>query len=50
MVDGWAKDGVKPLIYINPYFANLNTAEFADIEIRNDYFTEGAYKGYFVKN
>lgn len=23
MVSGWAKDGVKPMIYINPYFANL---------------------------
>lgn len=50
MVDEWEQDGVKPLVYINPYFANLNTAEFADIEIRHDYFTEGAYKGYFVKN
>ena len=23
MVDGWDEDGVKPIIYINPYFANL---------------------------
>lgn len=23
MVDEWQLDGVKPMIYINPYFANL---------------------------
>lgn len=24
MIDDWKQDGVKPLIYINPYFANLS--------------------------
>ncbi len=24
MVAEWYRDGVKPMIYINPYFANLN--------------------------
>ena len=23
MVDNWAKDGVHPLVYFNPYIANL---------------------------
>lgn len=37
MVDGWAKDGVKPMIYINPYFANLT----GDPQITRNLFVEG---------
>jgi len=36
MVDDWEQDGVKPFIYINPYFANLK--EFDGVTIRTDYF------------
>lgn len=25
MVDGWEADGVKPFVYINPYFADLSS-------------------------
>ena len=46
MVDGWAKDGVKPMIYINPYFANLT----GDPSITRNLFLEGVENGYFVKN
>lgn len=48
MVDGWDQDGVKPIVYINPYFANLK--EFNGVTIRTDYFAEGDDNGYFVKN
>jgi alpha-glucosidase (family GH31 glycosyl hydrolase) len=46
MVDGWAKDGVVPMIYINPYFANLTD----DPAITRNLFQEGDQNGYFVKN
>ena len=46
MVDAWAEDGVKPLIYINPYIANLTGTP----GIRQNQFEEGEAGGYFVKN
>jgi len=46
MVDEWATDGVRPLIYINPYIANLT----ATGDLRQDQFAEGDANGYFVKN
>jgi alpha-glucosidase (family GH31 glycosyl hydrolase) len=45
MVKRWKDDGVKPMIYINPYFANLS-----DPQISRDLFKEGYEKGYFLKN
>ena len=45
MVQKWALDGVKPMVYINPYFANLT-----DPSITENLFLEGDQKGYFVKN
>ena len=46
MVDKWAKEGVRPLVYMNPYFANLTGND----QIRTNYFKEGDEKGYFIKN
>ena len=46
MVTDWALDGVKPLIYINPYIQDTSEVE----GIRQDQFSEGVEKGYFVKN
>ena len=46
MIDAWAVDGVKPLIYINPYIANLTGVP----GIRQDQFAEGVEGGFFVKN
>ena len=46
MISDWKNDGVRPMIYINPYFANLT----GHSEIRNNYFEEGDKNGYFVKN
>jgi alpha-glucosidase len=37
MLDSWAADGVKPMIYMNPYFANLT----GNPNIRTNYFQEG---------
>lgn len=31
LCDEWAQDGVKPLVYINPYIADLSSFEGADI-------------------
>ena len=45
MVEGWKNDGVRTMIYINPYFANLT-----DASIERNLFLEGDSKGYFVKN
>lgn len=47
MVDGWAEDGVRPMVYMNPYFADLS--DF-DVTLRRDLFKEGVEGGYFVKN
>jgi alpha-glucosidase (family GH31 glycosyl hydrolase) len=46
MVGRWAKDGVKPMTYINPYFANLT----GEPVITRNLFLEGHTNGYFVKN
>ena len=46
MVSDWSVDGVKPFIYINPYIQDTSEVE----GIRQDQFTEGCDKGYFVKN
>jgi alpha-glucosidase (family GH31 glycosyl hydrolase) len=45
MVDKWEKDGVRPMIYMNPYFANLT----GNPQIRANYFKEADDNGYFVK-
>lgn len=45
MVSSFKADGVKPMIYINPYFANLN-----DASISRNLFKEGEQFGYFIKN
>jgi len=36
MLDKWEKDGVRPMVYMNPYFANLT----GNPEIRSNYFEE----------
>ena len=46
MVSDWAKDGVRPMIYINPYFANLT----GNPDIKTNYFQFLDENGYFVKN
>jgi alpha-glucosidase (family GH31 glycosyl hydrolase) len=45
MISTWNTDGVKAMIYINPYFANLT-----DSSIKRNLFLEGDSKGYFIKN
>ena len=47
MVDEWAKDGVKPWIYINPYIADLSSF---NVSLRQDQFQIGVDNDYFVKN
>jgi hypothetical protein len=37
MVKDWAKEGVRPMVYMNPYFANLT----GHPDIRNNLFEEG---------
>ena len=46
IVDNWAKDGVRPMVYMNPYFANLT----GNPDIRDNLFKEGDDNGFFVKN
>lgn len=46
MVDSWAAEGVRPMLYINPYFANLT----GNPDLRTNYFKEGDEQGVFVKN
>jgi alpha-glucosidase (family GH31 glycosyl hydrolase) len=46
MVEDWADEGVRPMIYMNPYFANLTGNE----DIRTNLFAEGDENGYFLKN
>lgn len=41
MVEDWKKDGVSPMIYINPYFANLTDP----IMGKNDQFEYGDKNG-----
>lgn len=45
MINTWNNDGVKAMIYINPYFANLT-----DASIKRNLFLEGDSNGYFIKN
>lgn len=45
MIANWTKDGVKAMVYINPYFANLT-----DPSITRNLFLEGDSMGYFIKN
>jgi len=44
MIDSWAKDGVRPMTYMNPYFANLTGHD----EIRDNYFEQGVNGDLFV--
>lgn len=46
MVDGWEKDGVRPMVYMNPYFANLT----GNSEISENLFKDADSKGFFLKN
>ena len=46
IVSDWAKDGVRPMVYMNPYFANLT----GHPDIRDNLFEEADSKGYFLKN
>jgi alpha-glucosidase len=48
MLDDWEKDGVRPMVYMNPYFADLS--EFPDVKIRENLFKQGDDNGYFVKD
>ena len=45
IIANWTKDGVKAMVYINPYFANLT-----DPSITRNLFLEGDSMGYFIKN
>ena len=47
MVDSWALDGVKPIIYLNPYIGDLSGFE---VDLRQNLFKIGDENGYFVKN
>lgn len=46
MIANWKADGVRPMVYMNPYFANLT----GNPEIRTNYFQEGDENGYFLKD
>ena len=46
MVANWKAEGVRPMVYMNPYFANLT----GNPEIRTNYFQEGDENGYFLKD
>ena len=45
MIANWTNDGVKAMVYINPYFANLT-----DVSITRNLFLEGDSQGFFIKN
>jgi len=47
MIASWAKDDVRPFIYINPYIADLSSFV---TNLRENYFEIGQQNGYFVKN
>lgn len=44
MLDEWEKDGVRPMVYMNPYWANLT----GNPEIRTNYFKQGVEEDIFV--
>lgn len=46
MVDDWEKEGVRPMVYMNPYFANLT----GNSEISQNLFQDADEKGLFLKN
>lgn len=45
MVDEWKQDGVRPVVYLNPYLADTN-----DFGVHSDLYQEGLENDYFVKN
>ena len=45
MVDGWEKDGVRPMVYMNPYFANL----IGKTQIAENLFKDAYSKGFILK-
>lgn len=45
MCDQWNEDGVKPIVYLNPYLADLS-----ELGIDNDLFAYGVQNDFFVKN
>lgn len=45
MVSKWKKDGVRPVVYLNPYLADLS-----EIGLENDLFDYGVENDLFVKN
>lgn len=47
MVSDWKDDGVRPMVYMNPYFADLSSF---NVTLRRDLFKEGVEGDYFVKN
>lgn len=46
MLDEWLLDGVRPMVYMNPYFADLSSF---NVTLRENYFQEGVENNYFVK-
>lgn len=44
ITDEWMKDGVKPMIYINPFFIDAK-GDF----VRENQFEEAVKNGYFIK-
>ena len=46
IVEDWARDGVRPMVYMNPYFANLT----GNPDITTNLFKDADSKGYFLKN
>lgn len=44
MIKEWGNDGVRPMIYMNPYIANLTGSSF----LRQNQFEEGIKNGYFI--
>lgn len=48
MTDYWATKGIKPFIYINPYFAN--TTNYSGVKKEENQFDEAYEKGYFIKD
>jgi alpha-glucosidase len=45
MTDEWKKDGVRPFVYLNPYFGN-----YTELGLRSDYFKFLDENKYFIKN
>jgi alpha-glucosidase (family GH31 glycosyl hydrolase) len=46
MIDEWATEGVRPMVYMNPYFANLT----GHSDIRENLFKQADGCGFFLKN